>query len=102
MGYGLLIVITPEHIIYPEDFSGPGLCSTVPHPDLTPVQAVAIEYLSTTVLVLICCGVWDPRNAQHQDSIGLKFGLAITAIGLIMVSVLVKKGNQSRFIDFID
>lgn len=88
MGYGLLIVVTPENIIYPEDATGPGLCSTVPRPDLTPVQAVAIEYLSTTVLILICCGVWDPRNAQHQDSIPLKFGLAITAIGCIVVSFL--------------
>lgn len=78
MGYGLLMVMTPV------DVFTPGLCVTAPHPGLSPLQAVAMEYISTTVLILICGGVWDPRNAKHQDSIPVKFGLAITAIGVII------------------
>lgn len=81
MGYGLLMVITPLEIL---QASGSAICVTAPHPGLTSLQALGVEYLSTTVLILICGGVWDPRNSQHQDSIPLKFGFAITAIGTII------------------
>lgn len=30
----------------------------------------------------MCCGVWDPRNANHHDSVQLKFGLTITCLAL--------------------
>lgn len=84
MGYGLLMFITPADIFKPLGATGPAVCVTAPHPDLTPMQAVAMEYLSTTVLILIVGGVWDPRNTQYQDSIPLKFGFAITAMGTIL------------------
>lgn len=81
MGYGLLILVTPDDIFRPLGIDVPELCMTLPFKDLTPIQAVAMEYLSTSVLILICGGVWDPRNSQNQDSIPLKFGFAIMAIG---------------------
>lgn len=84
MGYGLLMLMTPADIFRPLGATGPGLCVTVPRPDLTPLQAVGMEYLSTTILILIVGGVWDPRNSQYQDSIPLKFGFAITALGCII------------------
>lgn len=84
MGYGLLMVITPADVFRPFGATGPAVCVTAPYPELSPFQAVAIEYISTTILILICGGVWDPRNAKHQDSIPLKFGFAITAIGMII------------------
>lgn len=87
MGYGLLMVMTPADIFAPLGATGPGLCVTAPHPDLTPLQAVAMEYISTTILILICGGVWDPRNSSpdSQDyTVPLKFGFAITAIGTIL------------------
>lgn len=84
MGYGLLILVTPADIFRPLGVDVPELCVTVPFKDLTPIQAVAMEYLSTTVLILICGGVWDPRNSKHQDSIPVKFGLAIMAIGTVV------------------
>lgn len=84
MGYGLLMVMTPLDILRPFGISGTGLCVTAPHPDLTPLQALGMEYLSTTILILICGGCWDPRNLQHQDSIPLKFGFAIMAIGTLI------------------
>lgn len=83
MGYGLLMMMTPTDVLRPLGFTGPGLCVTVPHPDITPVQAVAMEYIATTILILICAGIWDPRNAQNQDSFPLKFGFAMTAIGCV-------------------
>lgn len=81
MGYGLLIVVTPADIFRPFGIDVPELCMTLPYKDVTPIQAVAMEYLSTSVLILICGGVWDPRNEKYQDSIPLKFGFAIMAIG---------------------
>ena len=84
MGYGLLLVVTPTELIRPENSTGPYLCTTVPHASLSPLQALAFEYLASTVLILLCCGVWDPRNAKAVDSIPLRFGFAITAIGAIM------------------
>lgn len=86
MGYGLIVILTPVNIIQPDNSFGPGLCTTIPHPDLSPLQAVALEYIATTVLILFCCGVWDPRNAKNQDGIPVKFGLTITALGLIVVN----------------
>lgn len=61
MGYGLLILVTPADIFRPFGIDVPELCMTLPFKDLTPVQAVAMEYISTSVLILICGGVWDPR-----------------------------------------
>lgn len=84
MGYGLLMVMTPADVLRPLGYEGPGLCVTVPREGLSPLHAVAMEYIATTVLILIVGGVWDPRNAQHQDSIPLKFGFAITAIGCVL------------------
>lgn len=84
LGYGLLMVVTPEEIFRPLGYDGPALCVTVPYKTLGPWQALAMEYLSTSVLIFICGGVWDPRNSKYQDSIPLKFGFAITAIGTIV------------------
>lgn len=91
MGYGLLMVVTPATLFFPSDPAAPGLCMTVPHSSLTLTQAVLIEFIATSVLILICCGVWDPRNAKYGDSIPLKFGFAITAIGCVAVRIKKKK-----------
>lgn len=87
MGYGLLLVITPSHIFSPDN-DMIGVCVTRPIETLTPIQAVAIEYLATTILIALCCGCWDPRNAHLQDTIPLKFGFALVAIGCVVVSVI--------------
>jgi aquaporin related protein len=41
----------------------------------------------TTLLILICCAVWDKRNAEKADSLPLRFGLAIAAISMAAVSI---------------
>lgn len=86
MGFGLLKTITPPEIFDPSNGTAIGLCSTVPHPALTEFQALSIEFLATSVLVFTICGVWDPRNAKCIDSVPLRFGFAITAIGSVAVS----------------
>lgn len=86
MGFGLLKILTPPEIFDPSNGTTIGLCSTVPHPSLTEFQALSIEFLATTVLIFTVCGVWDPRNATCIDSLPLRFGFAITAIGSVAVS----------------
>lgn len=82
IGFGVLKLITPKHIWRPEDATGPGVCTTVPHPDLSPFTAVTVEFIITSVLIFLCCGVWDSRNAKHHDSVPLRFGLTITGLAL--------------------
>lgn len=93
MGYGLLIVVTPAKLFFPEG-ADTGLCVTLPHDSLTTMQALMIEFIVTSVLILLCCSVWDPRNAKHGDAVPLKFGFAITAIGSVAVSL--KKPTNAR------
>lgn len=88
MGFGILKAVTPAHVFArPEDVPSVGLCSTVPSPMVSPIQAVAVEFLITMVLILVCCGVWDPRNAKHHDSVPLRFGLAVACLALVGVSL---------------
>lgn len=85
MGYGLLIVLTPINVI---ESSGPSVCVTKPHPDVTVIQAFSIEFLATVALIWFCCSIWDPRNAKSHDSIPLRFGLAVSGIASATVSFL--------------
>lgn len=82
MGYGLLIVLTPQEIL-----TGP-VCVTKPHVLLSAYQAFGVEFIGTTALIWICCGIWDPRNAKSQDSVPIRFGLAVTGIASVTVSLM--------------
>lgn len=55
-------------------------CVTDLHPKIHPIQGVLIEGISTAILMLIACAVWDSRNAHNHDSVPIKFGLAVTAL----------------------
>lgn len=89
MGFGILKAISPAHVFArPENVTSVGICTTMPALSVSPVQAVAVEFLLTMVLILVCCGVWDPRNAKHHDSIPLRFGLAVACLALVGVSAL--------------
>lgn len=85
MGYGLLIVLTPIHVI---ESSGTSVCVTKPHPDLTFIQAFFIEFVATGVLIWFCCSIWDPRNAKSHDSVAIRFAFAITGLASATVSIL--------------
>lgn len=53
------------------------LGTTMPRSDLTDIQALTIEFVATSILIMVCCAVWDHRNAQFGDSVSLRFGFVI-------------------------
>lgn len=77
LGFALL------KILIPEDYSKPGFCMTLPHTLLTTLQALAIETIITTILIIIVCAVWDKRNADKSDSVPLRFGFVLVAISMV-------------------
>lgn len=85
IGYGLLKAVLPESAIYSAENPN-GVCLTSLNSTLTPWQGLAVEFLITCVLISVCCGVWDPRNATKQDSLPVRFGLAIACLSLTAVS----------------
>lgn len=85
MGYGVLMTLTPQQILnYANNKS---ICVTKPNPLLNPFQAFGMEFIGAAALVWFCCGVWDPRNAKSTDSVAIRFGLAVTGIALVTVSL---------------
>ncbi|XP_033253988.1 aquaporin AQPcic-like isoform X1 [Drosophila miranda] len=76
IGYGLLKVLLPEDTLS----AGVGLCVTLPHSSISHAQAFGIEFVITAILVIVCCGVWDPRNSKFHDSVAIRFGLAISCL----------------------
>ncbi|XP_037714492.1 aquaporin AQPcic isoform X1 [Drosophila subpulchrella] len=78
IGYGLLMVLLPKSAL--EGSEGNGLCVTLPHSSVLPGQAFGIEFVITSILIIVCCGVWDPRNSKFHDSVGIRFGLAIACL----------------------
>ncbi|KAL0280823.1 UNVERIFIED_CONTAM: hypothetical protein PYX00_002002 [Menopon gallinae] len=75
LGFGLIILITPTTEMLNEGHKY-GLGTTVPHPDLSLLQALIVEFLLTVLLMAMICSAWDPRNAYH-DSMSLKIGLSV-------------------------
>lgn len=86
IGYGLLKVVLPT-AAFAVKGSAHQLCVTVPHADVGPMKGVAIEFIITAILILVCCGVWDPRNAKFHDSVPIRFGLAIACLAITAVSI---------------
>lgn len=98
LGYGLLKALTPTPLLYwgrelavnataaqvAAVAALPGPCCTVPHGGLNAAQAVLGEFVGTAALLILCCAVWDPRNAANTDGIPLKFGLLIAAIAMCL------------------
>lgn len=76
LGYGILLAVSPVDLI------SNGICMTLPHAGHTSVQALVIEIILTATLSLICCACWDPINEHKQESVPLKFGLAITGLSI--------------------
>lgn len=77
IGIGLLKAVIPSKLLNQNTTMDTGFCMTMPHADLSDVQALAIEFLATTVLVLVNLAVWDHRNEKYQDSTPLKFGFVV-------------------------
>ncbi len=78
MGFGLLKLVIPRETFNPSNSTeGPGLCTTMPGEGVSVIQALTIEFVATTVLILVCCAVWDERNSHLHDSVALRFGFVI-------------------------
>lgn len=86
IGYRFLVAITPIKAM--ANSAGTyGFCQTAPHEDLNEFEVFACEYIATTVLISVCCGVWDPKNSNKQDSVPIKFGLVVGVLSFIFVSI---------------
>jgi aquaporin rerated protein, invertebrate len=62
---------------------GNDFCVTAPHKDVSVAQAFLVEFAATVVLIGVCTGLWDPRNAKHGDSIPIKFGFTVAALAMV-------------------
>ncbi|XP_060864973.1 aquaporin-like isoform X1 [Metopolophium dirhodum] len=80
IGYGVLVVISPYNIL---NSSESGVCVTSPVIGLTAWQAVLIEAITTGVLILLVCAVWDPKSG-NGDCGPLKF-LAMIFVTSVVV-----------------
>ncbi|XP_014217012.1 aquaporin AQPAe.a-like isoform X2 [Copidosoma floridanum] len=81
VGYGMIKIVTPVHLMNDgnPDSTAP-LCVTVVHPGISIAQAILIEVLCTSLILLGACATWDPRCAHTTDSTALRFGMAVAAI----------------------
>lgn len=59
LGYGLLRVIVTDRV-------GNDFC--VSKPSLDSAQAFGLEFMITAILMMVYCGVVDPRNANHHGT----------------------------------
>nr|BAQ25603.2 Rpip1 aquaporin transcript variant B [Belgica antarctica] len=73
LGYGLLRILLP--------ISDNGFC--VSQPTIDTAKAFGLEFMITSILMMVYCGVVDPRNANHHDSVPLRFGLTVTCMALV-------------------
>lgn len=87
LGLQFLKFLTPD-IIFQQSCGQFGMCQTYPHEGIDTFGTLLCEYVATMILIFICCAAWDPCNQSKQDSTPIKFGLAITVICIIFVSML--------------
>uniref|UniRef100_A0A6P4FR84 Aquaporin-4-like n=1 Tax=Drosophila rhopaloa TaxID=1041015 RepID=A0A6P4FR84_DRORH len=95
IGYGLLVAVLPQSSIKGVDDPA-GACVTVLASDISEVQGVFIEFLITCCLVMVACSVWDPRNVKLQDSVAVRFGLAVSCLILTAGQMTGASMNPAR------
>ncbi|CAH2002666.1 unnamed protein product [Acanthoscelides obtectus] len=76
LGFALLKALAPA------EYVGDGFCMTLPHEKITTLQAMAIELVITTTLIIVVCAVWDKRNAHNTDSTPIRFALVVVGISM--------------------
>ncbi|KAJ8942301.1 hypothetical protein NQ318_005619 [Aromia moschata] len=75
--------------LMPKDYVKPGFCMTLPHSLISHQQALIIETLITTILIMVVCAVWDKRNTDKPDSVPLRFAFIVVAISMVAVSLII-------------
>nr|XP_034190220.1 aquaporin AQPAe.a-like isoform X1 [Osmia lignaria] len=83
IGYGMLKVVTPaDRLTSKSTIEADMFCVTDLHADLTAIQGLLLEGISTGILMLVACAVWDRRNEHNTDSVPIRFGLTVTVLAL--------------------
>lgn len=85
-GFWMLQFFTPTKI-FAQSAGQYGVCQTFPNEDIGELDTFLIEYISTMFFISMFCAAWDPRSRSQQSSMPLIFGLAITILSVIFVSV---------------
>ncbi|XP_015185495.1 PREDICTED: aquaporin AQPcic-like isoform X1 [Polistes dominula] len=81
MGYGMLKVVTPTEFLKVGNVDdADNVCVTFINPNISAIQGLLLEGISTFVLMLVACAVWDIRNKMNTDSVALKFGFTVAAL----------------------
>ncbi|XP_037813727.1 aquaporin AQPcic-like [Lucilia sericata] len=84
-GFGLLVAVSsPMHDKF---------CMTLPNGNITQLQVFVVEFIVTSMLVVVCCAVWDSRNVKHQDSLPVRLGLTVGC--LIFSAVNLSGGSMN-------
>lgn len=81
-----LQVVSPYNILNSTETTG--VCVTGPAVGLTAWQALMIEAVTTGVLILLVCAVWDPRSG-NGDCGSLKFLVMIFMTSVVVVSTCI-------------
>lgn len=85
MGYASLMFVLPKSFLPPESEHN-GFCVTMPHSEIGIIQAITIEFVITSTLILFTCSIWDPRNEKYRETLPLRFCFAVVCMGLTAVS----------------
>nr|BAN21211.1 aquaporin [Riptortus pedestris] len=92
IGYGLTRIIIPVSILA----VNPGQCETQVHADLSNSGAAVFEFVITSVLIFLVCGLCDIRHSAKQDSAPIKFGLCIAGLSFVGGSLTGASLNPAR------
>ena len=75
----------PQQHTIPSDKYPENCCTLKIHPGLSFSEAFISEFMATSILIYAACSTWDPRNAQYQDSVPIKFGFVMSTICFALV-----------------
>ncbi|XP_064213169.1 aquaporin AQPAe.a isoform X1 [Tribolium castaneum] len=77
-GYALLKAVTPDkhlNVSY-------GHCVTLPHDEISLLQACLVEFIATFIMAVAICAAWDPRNYAKGDSVSLRIGIIVFLLNI--------------------
>ncbi|XP_045453900.1 aquaporin-like [Melitaea cinxia] len=76
LGYGILVGLSPTDVVTD------GVCANHPHLKHSIYQTLGAEIIFTGTLMLIVCALWDPVNEEKNETVPIKFGLALSGLAI--------------------
>lgn len=76
LGYGILVGLSPTDVITD------GVCANHPHLKHTIYQTLGAEIIFTGTLMLLICALWDSVNEERNETVSIKFGLALSGLAI--------------------